>query len=117
MPRLLLVEDDPATYLALKALLMRRGWDVSVATSVRDGQVLLKERPAVLILDLMLPDGDGAAILQEIRRRGLPVKVVVQTGVNDAEWLARVRGMRPDLVLHKPIDLPALVRFLAEHHA
>jgi DNA-binding response OmpR family regulator len=112
MPRLLLVEDDPATHSALRALLTRRGWDVLVATSVNDGQVLLESQPAVVVLDLMLPDGDGGVILEEIRRRGLPIGVAVQTGVNDLEWLKRIEGMKPELMLKKPIDLGELMRFL-----
>lgn len=111
----MLVEDDIATYSALRTLISRRGWDVSVATTVSEGQVLLETQPACLILDLMLPDGDGGAILQEIRRRELPIKVIVQTGVNDSDWLSRIRGLSPDLILRKPIDLRQLIEFLQQY--
>src|SRR4051812_484712 len=66
-PRLLVVEDDPTTSLALKVLFTRRGWEVAVASSVAEGLVLVDQLPACIILDVMLPDGDGTAILRKVR--------------------------------------------------
>ena len=66
-PRLLLVEDDRATYSALRGILNLRGWDVRVATSVAEARAILDESVDAVILDLMLPDGHGEGLLPDIR--------------------------------------------------
>jgi len=110
----LLVEDDPATCVALRMLLSRRGYDVTVATSVAAGCTQLASHPACIILDLMLPDGSGTKVLREVRSAGLPIRVLVTTGINDPEELAAVTSLKPDAILRKPIDLADLLQRLNE---
>jgi CheY-like chemotaxis protein len=112
--RVLVIEDDATTCSALKSILTRRGWDVLVAPDLARGIVLMDQNPQCVILDLMLPDGDGIAILKYIRARNLPTKVVVTTGVNDTERLEAVRGLNPTSLLRKPIDLWSLLRGLED---
>jgi CheY-like chemotaxis protein len=112
--RLLLVEDDPASRKALKAIMGRRGWDVSVATNLAEAHLHLDDPIDVLILDLMLPDGDGTTLLNRIRTDQRTVKVVVTTGSNDSEKLATVRLLQPDSVLLKPVDLDKLIDAVGE---
>src|SRR4051794_3761034 len=66
-PRLLVVDDDPCTRMALHALFTRRGWEVALASTVAAGLAGLVPSPHCVILDLMLPDGGGEAILREVR--------------------------------------------------
>ena len=66
-----------------------------------------------IILDLMLPDGDGVGLLQEIRARQLPVRVLVTTAVSDPKRVQHVRSLAPEKMLRKPIDLAELLRGLA----
>jgi len=106
------VEDDPATSRALRLILGRKGWDVVVAKTLAEARTLLLPAPQGVVLDLMLPDGDGASLLAEIRDNGLPTRVVVTTGVNDPDRLAAVRALLPTAVLTKPITLPDLLRAL-----
>jgi DNA-binding response OmpR family regulator len=108
----LLVEDDLVSASALTAILSRRGFHVLHATTVAVGLELLAEQPDTVILDLMLPDGDGAALLQHVRAAGLRVRVVVTTAVHDVARLAAVRALGPDLLMQKPIDLADLLTVL-----
>ncbi len=107
---MLLVEDDLVSASALTAILARRGFEVLHAPTVAAGLAMLAELPDVVVLDLMLPDGDGAALLKHVRSSGLPIRVVVTTAVHDAARLADVRALGPDLVMQKPIDLAGLLR-------
>jgi len=107
-PKLLLVEDDPATSHALRALLARKGWDVQVASTLAEAQRQLENHPDWLVLDLMLPDGDGMSLLKKVRDERLNVRVAITTGTSDPARLRKVRELRPDLVLFKPIDLDEL---------
>jgi DNA-binding response OmpR family regulator len=113
-PRLLIVEDDPTTRDVLCRLFTRRGWEVLWSPSVAGGLALLHARPDRAILDLDLPDGDGARVLAAVRAAGLPVRVVVASGTVDEARLTRVALMRPDGLLQKPLDFDELIRALGD---
>jgi DNA-binding NarL/FixJ family response regulator len=60
--------------------------------------------PDFLILDLRLPDGDGEAVLEAVKDAGLKTRVIVCSGAADPLRLLRLRELKPDLTLVKPID-------------
>ena len=66
-PRLLLVEDDRATYAALRGILTQRGWEVVIATTVAEALEAIKSELDAIILDLILPDGEGEVLLRQLR--------------------------------------------------
>lgn len=113
---MLLVEDDRATYTALRTLLALKGWQVDLATTVADALAALDPPPAWIILDLMLPDGNGLSVLQAVRSRRLGCRVAVTTGSNDPTVLNAVWGLGPEILLRKPIDLPELLRGVGGSH-
>ncbi|MEU9853413.1 response regulator transcription factor [Streptomyces sp. NPDC047974] len=92
MTRLLVVEDDPDLALALRVLLTRGGHDVSLAADGREAlRLLFAERPALMVLDLVLPGLDGWEVLDRTRDMSdLPVLVLSGLGELDD----RVRGLR-----------------------
>jgi CheY-like chemotaxis protein len=111
-PRLLLVEDDWRTHSALRKILGKLGWEVHSAMTVSGGLALLELKPDAIILDLMLPDGDGMAVLLKVRSEQLPMKVAVTTGVEDRKRLDEIRKLAPDALLRKPLELRDLLRVL-----
>jgi CheY-like chemotaxis protein len=108
--RVLLVEDDRVARRALRRLFVARGWEVAEAATLAEGLSSLDPPPSCIVLDLMLPDGDGADLLRHVRAAGLPSRVVVTTGVSDQARLQAVAGLRPDSLIPKPIDFDALCR-------
>ena len=65
---LLLVDDEPSIQRATAAMLRSRGYEVTVAGTGRSAlDSLDREQPALVILDLGLPDIDGVAVCREIR--------------------------------------------------
>jgi CheY-like chemotaxis protein len=111
-PRLLLVEDDWITHSALRKILIKLGWEVHSAMTVSDGLALLHLKPDAIILDMMLPDGDGVDVLRQVRAENQPAKVAVTTGIDDRARLEKVRELAPDAVLRKPLELEDLLRVL-----
>jgi len=99
---ILIVEDNAVTRRALQALFKSRGWAVSVAETVAEGLAQLDPPPDVIVLDLMLPDGDGEEVLREVRSRRLLSRVAITTAISDSERLDALSGLAPDAVLHKP---------------
>ncbi len=112
-PSVLVVEDDQTSASALRIILTRRGYDVRVASSVAEANELLAAAPSTVLLDLMLPDGDGLLILDRLRRMKSPSKIVVTTSVSDPDHLMAARRFRPHAILQKPINLAELFRVMS----
>jgi two-component system response regulator RegA len=107
---LLLVEDHNATRNVLARLLSMKGFDVRMASTVAEGVERLDCRPDYLVLDLMLPDGDGEELLRRVRESALRTRVVVTTGLQDDARLAELRKLRPYAVLGKPVGVSDVCR-------
>ncbi|ULH17711.1 response regulator transcription factor (plasmid) [Deinococcus sp. KNUC1210] len=80
---ILIVEDDPDIARLLQLDLEGAGYQVSVANSVMMGLIQAREQvPALILLDLGLPDGDGREVLVRLRRSSeLPVIVLTARDV------------------------------------
>jgi two-component system response regulator MprA len=110
----LIVEDDLSSSNALRALLTNRGYEVTQATTLADAMRDVSTPFDAIILDLMLPDGDGGGVLRHIRSQNLPTKVFITTGISDAARAGDVQRLKPDRFLKKPIDLAELLRGLKD---
>ena len=106
----LLIEDDATSANALRVILTMRGCEVTLARSLEQGLDLLRTSPTAIVIDLMLPDGDGIEILTRVREGNLAIKVAVTTAVGDPARLAAVHRLKPECVLRKPIDVGELLR-------
>ncbi|MDB5174963.1 MAG: response regulator consisting of a CheY-like receiver domain and a Fis-type domain protein [Phycisphaerales bacterium] len=113
--RILVVEDDRASRSALTMLLRSTGFDSISAGTVGEALTALAEGPTCLILDLMLPDGNGSTVLAHIRRNNLPIRVALATGAIDWEAMVESSPGRPDAVFQKPLDIRKLTAWLEEH--
>ena len=57
-----------------------------------------------MILDIMLPDGSGVQLLQEIRGAGLNVRVAIVTGLADnPAVMSQLKAVKPDAIFSKPL--------------
>jgi two-component system KDP operon response regulator KdpE len=84
--RILVIDDETQIRKMLKIALKSVGYDVTEADSVQAGlAALVRQQPDLLILDLGLPDGDGMALLAELRTFSkIPVIVLsVRSGDSD----------------------------------
>jgi signal transduction histidine kinase/CheY-like chemotaxis protein len=81
----LVVEDDPSAREILQRLLEREGWAVATA---ENGRVALRrvaeQRPALILLDLMMPEMDGFQVVEALREREdwRSIPIVVATAKN-----------------------------------
>jgi DNA-binding response OmpR family regulator len=108
--RLLIVEDNIELARLVAAGLLAAGYETDVVGSVGEARDAVRSVSyAAMILDLGLPDGDGLALLRELRQRNNPIPVLVLTardGLQD-----RVQGLRngADDYLAKPFAVVELV--------
>lgn len=116
MTRILVVEDDPNVRGLLDTLLTSEGYDVVTASDGLAGLVKLSSaKPALMLLDLMMPDLGGVRVLEELRADPAlsDVPVIVVTGKVEA-----VPGLRDvlghDNVFVKPFGVTELLARVAE---
>ncbi len=112
--RFLLVEDDISTARAIVRLMETVGIKVEHVGTVKEGIAALVRVPAVVVLDLMLPDGSGVSVLEAIRSANLRCKVAVVSASTNAEIFSRVHKCRPDAIFPKPFDFQDFVDWLCE---
>jgi two-component system phosphate regulon response regulator OmpR len=85
-PRLLLIDDDARLVAMIGDYLRASGFDVAAAGTLADGRARLQSGalPDALVLDLMLPDGDGLDFCRELRAeprtRALPLLMLTARG-------------------------------------
>ena len=109
MTAVLVVDDDPYLLRALRITLRAHGYDVSVA---EDGQSALaaaaRTPPALVILDLGLPDMDGTAVLAKLRGWS-QVPVLVLSARHGSEDKVRALDAGADDYITKPFGLDELL--------
>ncbi|MER6946709.1 response regulator transcription factor [Nonomuraea sp. NPDC000554] len=82
MAHVLIIEDDPSVRDSMELVLRRHGHDVLAAATGEAGLGLLKDKPDLVVLDLMLPGLDGFEVCRRIRAAG-PIPVIMLTARGD----------------------------------
>jgi DNA-binding NtrC family response regulator len=78
--RILIIDDERPILLTLEALLARRGYQVDTAPTASQGLNLLKSKsPALVLLDLQLPDAEGLEMLDRIKTELPEIQVIILT--------------------------------------
>ena len=100
--RILVVDDEPALREMVGAILARAGYEVSLAATCAQAlEQQARQRPDGVLLDVMLPDGDGFALLGQLRRQeDLPVLFLSARDEDEAKL--RGLGLGADDYITKP---------------
>lgn len=115
---LLVVEDDPDILQFLKTTLTFHGYRVTTARNGYEGlAVVQKERPALVIADIMMPKMDGFGLVNRLRMNAdtydIPVVLVTATYIapEDRQFAQNI-GVTS--FVQKPIDLEEFLRIIRE---
>ena len=114
--RILVVEDDAASRYGLKSLLESEGYVVVEAASLAQADGILRDgAPDIAIVDITLPDGDGAEWVK-LRRKKAAVNfpLIALTGMTADEDRRRIEKSGFCAVLQKPVDIPVLLKALSD---
>lgn len=110
--KIVIADDEPNILISLEFLLKREGYEVHVA---RDGEeaiaVLLRERPALVLLDVMMPKRTGFEVCQALRadERLRDVRVLMLTAKGRDTDIAKGLGVGADAYMTKPFSTKELV--------
>jgi PAS domain S-box-containing protein len=117
--RVLVVDDDIGIREAFSETLMDEGFVVDVASNGVEALALLRAgpRPAVIVLDLMMPVMDGSAMLAELRKEPSldAIPVVLTSAASDLDRYASALGIAE--CLRKPVKYEDLVGVAARYRS
>ena len=108
--RVLLVEDDRELRRTLRDALTVEGYEVAVSASLADASAVLKHSKPMdmLLLDLGLPDGDGAQLLHHLRSQfSLPILII--SARHDEDQKVHLLDAGADDYLVKPFSISELL--------
>ena len=119
-PLIAIIEDEVPIRRFLRASLSVEGFAVAEAASYQEGlRLITQQMPALALLDLGLPDGDGIDLVREVRGwSAMPIVVISARGQEDAKIVALDAGA--DDYLTKPFgvgELLARIRVALRHSA
>ena len=115
-PRVLVVEDDEDLRLALVDNLEEEGYAVAAAATIASGRAqALDAKPPfdVIVLDIMLPDGDGYGLARRLREEGASSRILMLTARALEDDLVRGFESGADDYLVKPYRLRELLARVA----
>ena len=111
--KILIADDEPNIVISLEYLMQREGYAVSVA---RDGEeaiaAILRDRPDLVLLDVMMPKKSGFEVCQEVRAndaaQGILILMLSAKG-RDTDF-AKGLGLGADAYMTKPFSTKELVQ-------
>jgi two-component system nitrogen regulation response regulator GlnG len=108
---ILLVEDDASIALVITAALEAEGFQVTHCETIADrDRLLLGQRFAALVTDVMLPDGDGIDSLGEVHSRDPQMPIVILSAQNTLDTAVRAADTGAFEYFPKPFDIDELAR-------
>ncbi len=107
--QVMVVEDDRAIRSLLQSSLSAEGFAVQTAVSLSEARALLQHKPPdLIVLDLGLPDGDGAQLVRELRKQHSTPVIVVSARHQEQQKIELLDAGADDY-LSKPFSVAELL--------
>lgn len=111
----LIVDDDAAMVKTLSDVLRLKGWHVSAAYSGGAAVEAVEQTDFdVVVMDIRMPGMDGVDAFKAMKRRDPDIPVVLMTAFAAPDRVGEAERHGVIRVLHKPVDVGALLQLLAE---
>ena len=108
--RILIVEDEPDIADSLKRFFVRNGFVADWVETIDLARNALRDFPYDLILiDRMLPDGDGIELIQFCRKNGIETRFLVLSALDQIEEKVKGLDLGADDYVLKPVDFDELL--------
>lgn len=76
--KILIIEDEKSLLAAIKSKLTIKGYDVISAEDGKRGEELIKkEKPDLVLLDILLPKKDGFEVLEDLKKEGIELPIII----------------------------------------
>jgi len=107
--KVLVIDDEPPIRKLLRTGLSTQGYEILEAPSGKAALELLAQSPALIILDLGLPDIQGLDLLRTIRTRNDAVPIVVLSSRGDEAGKVQALDLGADDYVTKPFGMDELL--------
>lgn len=107
MTKILIVEDNKDLILGLKFALKKEGYEIFTAENINDAEYLI-DSVELIILDIMLPDGNGYDLCKKIRKK-LNIPIIFLTACDKSEEIIQGFNIGADDYITKPFKLDELL--------
>jgi CheY-like chemotaxis protein len=113
---ILVVDDDPDILSVVTEVLGVEGYAVEPATNGAEAlQVIERELPALVLLDMRMPVLDGWGFARALRERGIQLPILVMTAAQNAQlWCDEIAA---DGCVPKPFELTEMLTTVEEFYA
>ena len=115
--KILVVDDEPRSLKLAHAVLMSEGYDVSPANGARAALTMIREdKPDLILLDLVLPDMDGLALIRQIKSNPEThdIQIIAITAFPDRFTEAAVMEAGAEAYLVKPLNTRGISELVNE---
>ena len=116
--KILIIEDEAALLYAFKARLTVEGLNVLTATTAEEGLVIInKEKPKLIILDLILPQMDGFSFLKQLKndKNYAQIPVIIISNLSKKENMQKSLNLgAQDYIVKSEFNLDALITKIKE---
>ena len=107
--KILVVDDEPEVRKLMEHFLTSKGYDVRIAENGRVGLAALDSfRPDLVLLDMHMPEMDGAETLRELAVRAPTLPVIMVTVNEDVETTSQLLQLGASDYVPKPFNLDYL---------
>lgn len=107
--KILVVDDEEGTRELFNIVLSDERYHVTLAKNGDEALTLFKAGSFDLVIsDIIMPDTDGLQLLQEIRKTGPTVDVIITTGLGQVDAYIKAMSLGAVEYLNKPIDIREL---------
>jgi DNA-binding NtrC family response regulator len=110
---ILVADDEESIRSVVQQWLVQNGHTVSTAANGRDaGEVMRRTRFDLVITDVLMPDGDGLDLINELRRIQPAARILAMSGggryMEGSDYLKLARGLGAHAAVMKPFDFDQL---------
>src|SRR3989338_3676144 len=113
MAKLLIVDDEIDIREFAKSFFKKRNIDVFTASGGNEAfEIIKKESPDLVLLDVRMEQFTGVELLQKIRSEGNNIKVIMVTGVEEEQTMTEAKNLGVIGYIHKPLILEELEKIV-----
>ena len=110
MIKFLIVDDEPDVVDSVSELFTLRNYNVITATSgTKALELVKKENPNIIILDIRMPDISGMDVLKEVKKNYPKTRVIMLTGIEDESTKSMAMELGASGYLTKPYSYSELI--------
>ncbi|MEW6008763.1 MAG: response regulator [Candidatus Omnitrophota bacterium] len=108
-PKILLVDDEPGVCEVDSYYLAKRGYNIITANTAKEAiSKVVKDRPQLVLLDILMPEMDGLRCLEEIKKINKDLPVIMVTCVDEIETAKKALEIGAVDYITKPLGYKAL---------